>query len=216
MNLLIVGAPGVGKGTASDRIVEHYHVVHISTGDILRQAIKDNSEVGRLAKDYLDKGLLVPDSIIERIIKERLSKDDVKNGFLFDGYPRTVKQAESLNSILKSINTKIDKVINLNVEDEILIKRIEGRRTCPNCGSSYNIYYKLPKTEGVCDTCGSNLIIRSDDNAESMKKRLSEFRTNTQPVIEYYKELNLVIDINGNQEYDEVFADIKKSLEGIQ
>lgn len=215
MNLLIVGAPGVGKGTASKGIVEKFNVVHISTGDMLRSAITNQTEVGKLAKSYMDKGQLVPDTVIQDLIIERLSQDDVKNGFLFDGYPRTVKQAESLKTILDNINSKIDAVINLEVPDEILIKRIEGRRTCPVCGSSYNIFFKSSKVEGICDECGANLIIRSDDNAESVKQRLSEFRANTQPVIEYYKKLGVVKNINGNLNRDDVFKEIEKALEGI-
>ena len=216
MNLLIIGAPGAGKGTMSNFIVEKYNVVHVSTGDMLRQAIKDQTAVGLEAKKYMDKGGLVPDSIINDIIVERLSKDDIKDGFLFDGYPRTVNQAESLTKILGDLGKKLDAVINLNVSDDVLIKRIEGRRLCPNCGASYNIFFSAPQVEGVCDKCGSELFIRSDDNAESVKYRLVEFRQNTQPVIEYYEKLNLVKDINANADRYVVFEDIEKALEGIK
>ena len=216
MNLLIVGAPGAGKGTMSNFIVEKYHLVHISTGDMLRQEIKDDTEIGKLAKELIARGELVPDSIINDMIVARLSADDVKQGFLFDGYPRTLSQAESLTEILKGLGKKIDAVINLNVSDDILIKRIEGRRLCSKCGASYNIFFSAPQTEGVCDKCGGKLSIRADDNAESLKIRLEEFRRNTQPVIEYYEKLNVIEDINANADRYVEFEDIKKALEGIE
>lgn len=215
MNLLIVGAPGAGKGTMSNMIVEHYHVAHVSTGDMLRQAIKDETEVGKLAKGYIDRGELVPDSIIQDIIVDRLSKDDMEQGFLFDGYPRTLKQAEALTDILNNLGKKIDGVINLHVADDILIKRIEGRRLCPNCGASFNIFFSAPKVDGHCDHCGSALTIRADDNAETVKNRLVEFRMNTQPVIDYYEKQGKVIEINANQDRYDEFNDIKIALEGI-
>lgn len=216
MNLLIIGAPGAGKGTMSNFLVDEYNIVHVSTGDMLRQAIKDETEIGKLAKGYIEKGELVPDSIINDIIVERLSNNDMQNGFLFDGYPRTVKQAESLSEILKGLGKKIDAVINLNVSDDILIKRIEGRRLCPKCGASYNVFFSAPKKEGVCDKCGSELSIRADDNADSVKVRLAEFRQNTQPVIEYYEKLGLVLNISANADRYVVIEDIKKALEGIE
>ncbi|MDO5439986.1 MAG: adenylate kinase [Erysipelotrichaceae bacterium] len=216
MNLLIIGAPGAGKGTMSKMIVETFNVVHVSTGDMLRQAIKDETEIGKLAKGYIDKGDLVPDSVINDIIVDRLNKDDIKNGFLFDGYPRTVKQAESLAEILKGLGKEINAVINLEVSDDILIKRIEGRRLCPKCGASYNVFFSAPQVEGHCDKCGSSLYIRADDNAETVKNRLVEFRQNTQPVIEYYEKLNLVHNISANADRYVVFDDIKKTLEGIE
>ena len=216
MNLLIVGAPGAGKGTMSKMIVDKYHIDHVSTGDMLRQAIKDETEVGKLAKGYIDKGELVPDSIIQEIITDRLSKDSMSNGFLFDGYPRTLAQAESLTEILNKLGKKLDGVINLHVADDILIKRIEGRRLCSKCGASFNIFFSAPKVEGHCDVCGSELTIRADDNAETVKNRLSEFRQLTQPVIEYYEKQNIVIEINANQDRYTEFNDIQKALEGIK
>ena len=216
MNLLIIGAPGAGKGTMSNLIVEHYKVVHISTGDMLRQAMSEESEIGKIASEYINKGELVPDSIIQNIIVERLKKDDVKNGFLFDGYPRTVKQAESLTSILNDLGKKIDAVINLNVTNDLLIKRIEGRRVCPKCGLSYNVFFSAPLIHDVCDKCGTNLIIRGDDNPESVKNRLDEFIVNTKPVIDYYEKLGVVKNVNGNSEKYLTFKDIQKALEGIE
>lgn len=216
MNLLIVGAPGVGKGTMSRYLIKEYGVEHISTGDMLREAIANETEVGLKAKSFMDKGALVPDEIINEIIVERLGKGNNEKGFLFDGYPRTLAQAESLSEILKKLNLKIDAVINLNIDDEIVKKRITGRRTCPQCGEIYNIYFKPSKEEDVCDKCGTKLTTRKDDNIESLKTRLEEFHKNTQPIIEYYNKDNLVKNINADQERDAEFADIKKSLEGIE
>lgn len=216
MNLLIIGAPGSGKGTMSKFIVEDYKVKHVSTGDMLRQAVKDQTEVGLKAKSYMEKGELVPDSIINDIIVEFLKTADMPNGFLFDGYPRTLAQAEALSEILKSVNKKIDAVINLNIATDILVKRTEGRRLCSKCGASFNIFFSAPKQEGVCDKCGGNLYIRADDNAESLKIRLDEFYKNTKPVVEYYDKLGLIKEINANQDRYDVYNDIKKAIEEIQ
>lgn len=216
MNLLIIGAPGVGKGTMSRFLVANYSLVHVSTGDMLRQAIADQTPVGKLAATYMDKGELVPDEVIHNIIVERLSKDDIKQGFLFDGYPRTVAQAIDLTNILNELNMKIDAVINLQVEDEVVIKRITGRRICNKCGSIYNIYYGAPKLENICDNCGETLTIRKDDNLESLQIRLSEFHKNTAPVIDYYEQRNLVSNVNADQKREEEFEDIKKILEGLK
>ena len=216
MNLLIVGAPGVGKGTMSKFLVKEYGVEHISTGDMLREAVANATPIGLKAKEHMENGTLVPDDIINEIIHDRLSKDNGANGFLFDGYPRTVNQAKSLTEILDKLGLKIDAVINLEVSDDVLVKRITGRRTCPKCGSTFNIYYKIPKIDNVCDECGEKLIIRQDDNLESLTNRLSEFHKNTEPVIEYYEKDNLVKHINADQKREDEFADIRKSLEGIE
>jgi len=216
MNLLIIGAPGVGKGTMSRFLVKEYGVTHISTGDMLRAAIADKTPVGKLASQFMDKGQLVPDEVIHDMIVERFKQDDIKNGFLFDGYPRTLNQAIDLDKILLELNLKIDAVINLQIEDSILIKRITGRRTCNNCGTIYNIYFGPSKVENICDKCGAQLSLRADDNEESLKQRLQEFSKNTAPVIEYYTKQNLVSHINGNQTREEEFDDIKKVLEGLK
>ena len=216
MNLLIVGAPGVGKGTMSKFLQEEYGVDHISTGDMLREAVANATPVGLKVKELMDNGVLVPDDIINEIIVDRLSKDGASKGFLFDGYPRNLNQAESLTKILDKLGLKIDAVINLEVSDDVLIKRITGRRTCPNCGDTYNIYYKLPQNEGKCDSCNSDLIIRKDDNEESLKNRLSQFHENTEPIIEYYDKDNLVKRINADQKREDEFLDIRKALEGIK
>ena len=216
MNLLIVGAPGVGKGTMSQLIIDNYDVVHVSTGDMLRSAIADQTSVGLQAAEYMNAGKLVPDSIIHDIIVERLSKDDIKKGFLFDGYPRTLSQAIDLSKILEQLNMKIDAVIDLKLDDEIIAKRITGRRTCPDCGAIYNIYFNPSKVENVCDNCGGNLSTRKDDNLSSLKIRLDEFYKNTRPVIDYYKQEASVYEINADQKLDDEFADIQKILEGMK
>lgn len=216
MNLLIIGAPGAGKGTMSELILNEFHLVHVSTGDMLREAVRNATEVGLKAQEYMNKGELVPDSIIHDIIVERLSQDDIEQGFLFDGYPRTRVQAEDLQEILKQLNKKIDCIINLNIEDEELVRRITGRRLCPNCGNIYNIYFSPSKEEGVCDECGSALIQRKDDNEESLRVRLSEYHNNTQPLIEYYEAMDLVRHVDAAQDIDKVFADIRSILEGIE
>ena len=215
MNLLIIGAPGAGKGTMSDLLINTYHLVHVSTGDMLRAAVKAGTPVGLKAQEYMNKGALVPDEVIHDIIVERLSQDDIKAGFLFDGYPRTIAQAQDLDLILKEIGLKIDAVINLNIEDDELIKRITGRRLCPTCGEIFNIYYKAPAKEGICDKCGAELITRKDDNLESLTVRLQEYHKNTQPVIEYYEKAGLVANVDAKQGVGEVFGDIRKLLEGL-
>ena len=216
MNLLIIGAPGVGKGTMSNLLIQDYKLVHVSTGDMLRAAIKNETPVGKLAQQYMEKGQLVPDEVIHNIIVERLSQDDIKQGFLFDGYPRTKAQAIDLDKILSELNLKIDGVLNLQIDDEVVVKRITGRRTCPKCGTIYNIYYGPSKQEGICDKCGSELSVRKDDNEESLKERLQEFHKNTQPVVDYYRESNLVYDLNADQSIESVYGSIKAVLEGIK
>ena len=215
MNLLIIGAPGAGKGTMSELILENYHLIHVSTGDMLRAAVKAGTPVGLKAQEYMNRGALVPDEVIHDIIVERLSQDDMEAGFLFDGYPRTGNQAEDLDSILKELNKKIDCVINLNIEDEELIKRITGRRLCPVCGEIFNIYYKAPEKEGICDRCGAELIQRKDDNLESLEVRLAEYHRNTQPVIAYYEKTGIVKHIDASQTVENVFSDIREVLEGL-
>ena len=215
MNLLIIGAPGAGKGTMSDLIINTYHLVHVSTGDMLRAAVKAGTPVGLKAQEYMNKGALVPDEVIHDIIVERLSADDMEAGFLFDGYPRTVNQAQDLDSILKEVGKKIDCVINMNIEDEELVKRITGRRLCPVCGEIFNIYYKAPEKEGICDKCGAELIQRKDDNLESLTVRLEEYHKNTQPVIEYYEESGLVKHVDATKSVEGVFDEIRSVLKGL-
>lgn len=213
MNLLIMGAPGAGKGSVSSRIVEKYGVVHISTGDMLRAAMAEKTPIGLKVKDYMDSGSLVPDKIIHDMIIERLSKDDIKKGFLFDGYPRTLDQAIDLDKILKMLNKKIDAVINLDISDETVTKRITGRRLCLKCGEIYNIYYKPSQKEEMCDKCGSPLTIRNDDNIESLQVRLKEYHKNADPILAYYDSDKIVHHIKADQTRLEVFADVVEALE---
>lgn len=215
MNLLIIGAPGAGKGTVSDRIINDYELVHVSTGDMLREAVKNGTPVGLQAQGYMNRGELVPDEVIHDIIVERLSRDDVDAGFLFDGYPRTKNQAIDLDEILKQLDKKVDCVIDLDIDDENLIKRITGRRLCPDCGEIYNIYFNPSKVEGICDKCGGTLIQRKDDNPDSLKVRLEEYHKNTQPVIEYYEEMGIVRHVDASMSKDEVYDSVKDILEGL-
>ncbi|MBQ2658468.1 MAG: adenylate kinase [Erysipelotrichaceae bacterium] len=215
MNLLIIGAPGAGKGTVSDRIINDYELVHVSTGDMLREAVKNGTPVGLQAQGYMNRGELVPDEVIHDIIVERLSRDDVDAGFLFDGYPRTKNQAIDLDEILKQLDKKVDCVIDLDIDDEDLIKRITGRRLCPDCGEIYNIYFNPSKVEGICDKCGGTLIQRKDDNPDSLKVRLEEYHKNTQPVIEYYEEMDIVRHVDASMSKDEVYDSVKDILEGL-
>ncbi|MBR0462103.1 MAG: adenylate kinase [Erysipelotrichaceae bacterium] len=212
MNILIMGAPGTGKGTMSALIKEHYDVVHVSTGDMLRQAVAEKTEVGLKAQEYMNKGALVPDEVIHDIILERLAKDDIKKGFLFDGYPRTLEQAIDLDKILESLNMKIDHIIDLKVDDEILKDRITGRRTCKDCKEIYHIKNKPSKVEGVCDVCGGELIQRKDDTLEALSTRLEAYYASTKPVIEYYEKTGLVKTIDASKKAEEVFEDIKSVL----
>lgn len=214
MNLLIMGAPGTGKGTMSNRIVENYKVVHISTGDMLRASIAKGSPIGLEAQTYMNSGKLVPDSIIHDIIVERLKEKDIENGFLMDGYPRTLEQAEDLSKILDEVGKKVDLVINLHVDEEILKERITGRRLCKKCGAIYHIKTRPSKVEGICDECGSPLTVRKDDTLESLSVRLKEYHDNTEPVMEYYRKQNLVAEIDASKPIDEVFANVVKAIEG--
>lgn len=214
MNILIMGAPGTGKGTMSQLIKEHYDVVHVSTGDMLRQAVENKTTLGLKVQEYMSAGALVPDEVIHNIILERLAKDDIKKGFLFDGYPRTVKQAIDLDEILGKLNMNIDCIINLDVDVEILKERITGRRTCRNCKEIYHIKNMPPKVEGTCDLCGGELITREDDTLEALMNRLDEYYASTKPVIDYYEKTGLVHNIDGGRDANEVFEDIKAILGG--
>lgn len=215
MNLLIIGAPGTGKGTMSGLIVEKYHVVHVSTGDMLRDAVANKTEVGLKANEFMQKGELVPDSVIHDIITEWLSNADLSNGFLFDGYPRSKAQAEDLDEILKGLNMKIDHVINLELDEELLKSRITGRRICKNCKEIYHIVTNKPAVEGVCDKCGGELYQRKDDTLESLITRLDAYHKSTEPVIEFYDKMNLVSSINADQSIDGVFDSIKAVVGGV-
>lgn len=213
MKLVILGPPGAGKGTQAEYIVERYNIPHISTGDIFRENIKNNTELGKEAKSYMDKGLLVPDDLVIALIEDRLNKDDAKEGFLLDGFPRTVAQAVSLDSILDKNDDKLTKVINISVVPEILIERAVGRRVCKTCGMTYHVKFNPPKEEGVCDKDGTKLIQRDDDTEETVKTRISVYFDQTAPLIDYYRAQNLLIDIDGAKDIDKVFDDIVIGLE---
>lgn len=213
MKLVILGPPGAGKGTQAEYIVERYNIPHISTGDIFRENIKNNTELGKEAKSYMDKGLLVPDDLVIALVEDRLNKADAKEGFLLDGFPRTVAQAVSLDSILDKNNDKLTRVINISVDPEILIERAVGRRVCKTCGMTYHVKFNPPKEEGICDKDGTKLIQRDDDTEETVKTRISVYFDQTAPLIDYYRAQNLLVDIDGAKDIDKVFEDIVNGLE---
>ena len=212
MKLLIMGRPGAGKGTQAANIKEYYGIPHISTGDMIRAAIKNQTKLGLLAKEYMDKGLLVPDEITIGIVQERLLESDCKKGFLLDGFPRTIAQAESLESFLKENSIALDAVLDVDVPVEILVKRIVGRRVCKKCGATFHIEFNAPKNDGICDVCGTPLVQRNDDCLETVNKRLNEYDTKTAPLLKFYQDRNLIKTVNGNQALDKVFEDIKAVL----
>ncbi len=212
MRLLIMGRPGAGKGTQAANIKEYYGIPHISTGDMFRAAIKEGTELGKLAKSYMDKGALVPDEVTIGIVKERLLKDDCKKGFLLDGFPRNVLQAEALDSFMKEQRISLDAVLDVNVDASILIRRIVGRRICKTCGATYHIDFNKPKKEGICDNCGTPLIQRADDTIETAGSRLEVYDKQTAPLLAYYEKQNLLKTVNGDQELNKVFEDIKAVL----
>lgn len=212
MNLVLMGLPGAGKGTQAEKIIDKYAIPHISTGDMFRAAIKEETELGLKAKSFMDKGELVPDEVTIGIVRERLSKDDCKNGFLLDGFPRTVAQAEALENILSSLGKRLDYVINIEVDREILTERLTGRRICENCGATYHLVFNPPKTEGVCDKCGGPLYQRPDDNAETVGNRLDVNMKQTRPLLDFYEGKGYLRNVNGQQDIHQVFADIDQLL----
>lgn len=212
MNIIFMGPPGAGKGTQSDLIIAKYHIPHIATGDMFRAALKNETALGLEAKKYMDAGKLVPDEVTINIVKERLAEDDTKNGFLFDGFPRTIAQAKALDQMLSKLKRDIDLVINIDVPFATLLKRLSGRRICKECGASYHIEFNPPKVAGVCDKCGGELYTRSDDNEESARVRLETYNNETKPLIAYYQAKGLYHEVNGLQDVDAVFNDIVKII----
>lgn len=208
MNLLIMGPPGAGKGTQAEVLVKELQITHISTGDMFRNAIKEGTEMGKKAKEYMDAGQLVPDEVVIGMVKDRLAKPDCQNGFLLDGFPRTVEQARALDETLASLNIKLDGVINIVVPLDKLMVRLTGRRVCRDCGASYHVVFNPPQVEGKCNSCGGELYQRSDDNEESVSTRLKAYEEKTQPLIDYYQAKGLLLNINGDQEISKVLADI--------
>lgn len=211
-----MGLPGAGKGTQAEKIVEKYGIPHISTGDMFRAAIKEGTELGLQAKAFMDKGELVPDEVTIGIVRERLSKDDCAKGYLLDGFPRTVAQAEALEEITASLDRKINYVINIDVDQAILMERLTGRRICKSCGSTYHLVFNPPKEDGVCDRCGGELYQRADDNAETVENRLQVNIAQTKPLLDFYEDKGYLRNINGQQDIDKVFADLDELLAGLQ
>ncbi|MBB6177893.1 MULTISPECIES: adenylate kinase [Anoxybacillus] len=216
MNLVLMGLPGAGKGTQAEKIVEKYKIPHISTGDMFRAAIKEGTELGLQAKSYMDRGDLVPDEVTIGIVRERLSKDDCQNGFLLDGFPRTVAQAEALETLLQQLNRSIDYVINIEVDKSILMERLTGRRICKECGATYHLVFNPPAQAGVCDKCGGELYQRADDNEATVANRLEVNMKQAQPLLDFYAAKGYLRNINGQQHIDQVFADICELLGGLQ
>lgn len=212
MRLVILGPPGAGKGTQANFIVKKYNIVHISTGDIFRENIKNHTKLGEKAKSYMDKGLLVPDELVIDLVEDRLAKDDCKDGFLLDGFPRTVAQGVSLDAILDRQDKSLTKVINIDVKPEILIERAVGRRVCKSCGSTFHIKYNPPKEDGICDNCHEKLIQRDDDTENTVKTRIKVYFEQTAPLIDYYKAQDLLLNINGESDIKKVFDDIVQGL----
>lgn len=214
MNILITGAPGAGKGTVSSFIKERFNIPHISTGDMFRENIKNNTEVGKLAQQYMEQGKLVPDEVVIEMIKVRLAQDDCKGGYLIDGFPRTINQAEALEELVNKINCPIQLVINLNIDFDALLNRITGRRVCKKCGSVYHVVSNPSQIEGVCDACGGELYQRADDTEESLVTRLDSYKNNTAPILDFYRVHGLVVDVDVNRPINEVLKTIEEVLEG--
>ncbi len=208
MRIVLLGAPGAGKGTQAKKLVEKYGIPQISTGDILRKAVADGTPLGKEAKSYMDKGELVPDSVVIGLVKEKLTGDDCKNGFILDGFPRNTAQAEVLDKVLDETNIPLQVALCVDVDMDILMKRLTGRRTCRQCGQMYNIYFSSPRKEGVCDKCGGELYQRDDDKEETIRRRLEVYEAQTAPLIEYYKNKGILKTVEGTGDIDEIFAGI--------
>jgi adenylate kinase len=216
MQIVLFGPPGAGKGTQAKFISEQYNIPHISTGDILRENVREDTALGKKAKTYMDKGALVPDSVLIDIIKDRLQKPDTRKGFLLDGFPRTLPQAESLDGILDDINKDLNAVVDIEVSTTELVKRLSGRLTCRNCGATYNVKTNPPKSDNICDACGGELYQRADDTENAIRNRIDVYKKQTSPLIDYYKKKGILMDIDGEREIDEVRSDISKALERFQ
>jgi len=212
MKIIMLGAPGAGKGTQAKRVAEEFKIPHISTGDIFRANIRDNTELGKKAKEYMDKGLLVPDELTCDLVMNRISEADCKDGFVLDGFPRTIPQADALTKALEEKGMSMDAAVDIEVPDENIIGRMAGRRFCPKCGATYHVVALPPKSEGICDNDGEKLVIRDDDKEETVKNRLSVYHKETQPLIDYYKKAQILKTVDGTKTADEVFEGIKAVL----
>ncbi len=212
MKIILMGPPGAGKGTQAEKLVELYQIPHISTGDMFRKAQKDGTELGLRAKEYMEQGQLVPDEVTVGIVRERLAEADCKDGFLLDGFPRTVQQADALDGILKDLGMVLDRVINIEVDKAFLVDRLTGRRVCRTCGATFHVVNKAPKVEGVCDKCGGELYQRNDDKIETVSNRLDVYAAQTAPLIEYYQSKGIMSSIDGSKSMEDVLADIRSAL----
>ena len=212
MKIILMGPPGAGKGTQAEKLVELYQIPHISTGDMFRKAQKDGTELGLKAKEYMEQGQLVPDEVTVGIVRERLAEADCKDGFLLDGFPRTVQQADALDGILKDLGMALDRVINIEVDKAFLVDRLTGRRVCRTCGATFHVVNKAPKVEGVCDKCGGELYQRNDDKIETVSNRLDVYAAQTAPLIEYYQSKGVMSSIDGSKSMEDVLADIRSAL----
>lgn len=212
MKIIMLGAPGAGKGTQAKMIADKYSIPHISTGDIFRANIKNGTELGKKAKEYMDQGKLVPDELTVDLVIDRVGQEDCKNGYVLDGFPRTIPQAECLTETLAKMGTEIDYAINVEVPDENIVNRMSGRRACISCGATYHIVHIPTKVEGICDRCGSELILRDDDKPETVTNRLAVYHEQTQPLIDYYKGKDKLVEVDGTQDMKDVFTDITKIL----
>ena len=213
MKIVMLGAPGAGKGTQEKKIAERYRIPHISTGDIFRANMKEGTELGQQAKAYMDQGQLVPDELTVHMVMDRFSKDDCKNGYVLDGFPRTIPQAEALSEALAQAGDSIDYAIDIEVPDERIVKRMSGRRVCQKCGATYHEVHHPPVREGVCDVCGADLVQRSDDKPETVLSRLEVYHEQTQPLIDYYKEKNVLKRVDGTRDLEDVFQAIVDILD---
>ncbi len=212
MKIIMLGAPGAGKGTQAKKIAAKYGIPHISTGDIFRANIKNGTELGKKAKTYMDQGLLVPDELVVDLVVDRVNQDDCENGYVLDGFPRTIPQAEALTEALEKMGQKVDFAIDVNVPDENIVKRMGGRRACVTCGATYHMVYAPTKKEGICDTCGGELILRDDDKPETVQKRLNVYHDQTQPLIDYYTSQGILRTVDGTVDIDDVFRAITEFL----
>ncbi len=212
MKIIMLGAPGAGKGTQAKLIAEAYKIPHISTGDIFRANIKNNTELGKKAKEYMDQGLLVPDELTCDLVVDRISQDDAAKGYILDGFPRTIPQAQALTEALSKRGEAIDFALDVEVPDENIVNRMSGRRACLSCGATYHLIYAAPKKDGICDKCGKELVLRDDDKEETVKKRLEVYHTQTQPLIDYYNNAGVLHELDGTKDINDIFASIKELL----
>lgn len=213
LRAVLLGPPGAGKGTQAAKVIEKYNVPHISTGDIFRANIKEGTELGKKAQGYINEGKLVPDELVVDLVTDRLQQDDCKDGFLLDGFPRTILQAEQLDEFLSKNGQKLDIVLNFKVRKDVLVERISGRRVCKACGASFHVVNVPPKKEGVCDRCGGELIQRKDDNRETVENRINVYESETAVLIGYYEKQGVLVDFDGEKSHEEVFADVVKAIE---